>query len=112
MSRAWNLSTLMMAAACLAAATSLLAQQPASQATRKVVNRVAPEYPSLAKQIHVQGSVKLLAVVEPDGHVKAVDVKGGNPVLAQAAVSAVKKWKYEPAGRETDEAVEMQFDPQ
>jgi TonB family protein len=102
----------MMAAACLAAATSLLAQQPASQATRKVVNRVAPEYPSLAKQIHVQGSVKLLAVVEPDGHVKAVDVKGGNPVLAQAAVSAVKKWKYEPAGHETDEAVEMQFDPQ
>ncbi len=98
---------------CLfAAANPVSGQQSASPSMRKVVNRVAPEYPSLARQIHVQGSVRLLAVVEPDGHVKAVEVKGGNPVLAQAAVSAVEKWKYEPAGHETDEAVEMQFDPQ
>ena len=60
----------------------------------------------------LQGVVRVEAVVAPDGTVKAVDVKGGHPVLAQAAVNAVRKWKWEPAARESREPVEVKFSPE
>jgi TonB family protein len=58
------------------------------------------------------GIVRVEAVVSPDGSVKAVAVKGGHPVLAQAAVNAVRKWKWEPASQESREAVEVKFSPE
>jgi outer membrane biosynthesis protein TonB len=48
----------------------------------------------------------------PDGSVRTVDIKGGHPVLAQAAVIAVRKWRWEPAPRESRESVELKFDPE
>jgi outer membrane biosynthesis protein TonB len=51
-------------------------------------------------------------VVASDGSVKAVDVRGGHPVLAQAAASAVRRWRWEPATRETHELVEVKFSPE
>ncbi len=58
------------------------------------------------------GIVRLEAVVSPDGSVKAVGVKGGHPVLAQAAVNAVRKWKWEPAPHESHEMIEVKFSPE
>ena len=43
---------------------------------------------------------------------KSVEIKGGNPVLAEAAAQAVTKWKWEPASHETQEPVELNFKPQ
>ncbi len=41
----------------------------------------------------LQGTVKVEALVAPDGSVKTVDIKGGHPVLAQAAVNTVRHWR-------------------
>jgi outer membrane biosynthesis protein TonB len=50
-------------------------------------------------------------LVGPNGKVKYVDVKGGNPVLADAAQSALRQWKWEPSAHETHESVELRFNP-
>ena len=86
-------------------------QQDAS-GKRRLVERSAASYPSLARSMGLQGTVRVEAVVSPDGSVKTVDVKGGHPVLAQAAVVAVRKWKWEPAVRESREPVEVKFSPE
>jgi TonB family protein len=58
----------------------------------------------------LQGTVRMEAVVSPDGSVKTVAVKGGHPVLAQAAVNAVRQWKWQKAARDSLEPVEVKFD--
>jgi TonB family protein len=88
------------------------AQQDQPEATRKVVTRILPAYPSLARSMKLKGIVKVEALVATDGTVKSLQVKGGNPVLVQAAESAVRKWKWEPAAKDTREPVEVKFDPQ
>jgi TonB family protein len=60
----------------------------------------------------LQGTVKVEALVAPDGSVKTVDIKGGHPVLAQAAVNTVRRWRWEPAARESHEVVEVKFSPE
>jgi TonB family protein len=81
-------------------------------AARKLVNRTAPAYPSLARNLALEGVVKVDALVNADGSVKTVDVKGGHPVLAQAAAKAVRSWKWESAPRESHELVEVRFSPE
>ena len=71
----------------LLAPISLAAQtQPDSAAKRRVLQQSAPVYPSLARGMALAGIVRVDAVVGPDGIVKSVSIKGGHPVLAQAAV--------------------------
>jgi TonB family protein len=84
-------------------------EQP--QATRKIVSQVTPEYPELAKKMQIRGTVKVEAVVAPNGKVKLTQVVGGSPVLAKAAVDAVEKWKWAPAPQETKELIELNFHP-
>ena len=57
----------------------------------------------------LSGVVRLDVIVAPDGTVKAANIKGGHPVLAQAAVNAVRRWKWEPAPHESTEAIEVSF---
>lgn len=86
--------------------------QEASQSARKVVTRVNPVYPAVARNLNIRGSVKLDAVVAPNGSVKSVEIKGGHPLLAQAAQNAIREWKFEPAPRETRESIEVKFNPE
>jgi TonB family protein len=79
---------------------------------RKVVARVAPAFPDLARKMHIQGAVRIEAVVRPNGQVKSTRVLGGNPVLVEAASDAVKKWKFEPSSNETTEVVQLTFKAQ
>jgi len=79
---------------------------------RRLLDHVTPAYPTLARNLALEGVVKVDAVVASDGSVKAVDVRGGHPVLAQAAASAVRRWRWEPATRETHELVEVKFSPE
>jgi TonB family protein len=76
---------------------------------RKVKTAVKPDYPQVARQMHVTGTVRLEATVAPDGKVRETKVVGGSPLLAQEAVTAVKKWKYEEGAKETIETVEVVF---
>jgi len=60
----------------------------------------------------MNGTVKLFAVVAPDGKVKSVEPVGGSPVLIQAAQEAIQQWKFAPAGSESKELIELHFSPQ
>jgi protein TonB len=62
----------------------------------RLIHRVTPEYPIGAKAKHIQGHVVMDVQVLNDGGVGNVDVVSGNPVLAEAAVNAVRQWKYQP----------------
>ncbi len=86
-------------------------QQAGPEGSRKVVSRVMPVYPELARRTNISGTVKLDAVIAPDGKVKATDVIGGNPILVQAAVDAVRKWRFEAAAQQTKERIELKFSP-
>jgi TonB family protein len=80
--------------------------------TRKVINRVVPQYPQLARSMRIEGTVKLLAVVAPNGKSTSTRVMGGHPVFAKAAVDAVEKWKWTPGPEETREVLEIHFRPE
>jgi protein TonB len=79
--------------------------------TRKAKTKVAPMYPELAKRMSIAGVVKVQVVVAPNGSVKSTKVMGGHPLLVNAAVDAVKKWRFETASEETTGVVEFKFDP-
>ncbi len=89
--------------------SGLFAQPSVSK--RKIVMKAAASYPTLARHMALSGVVRIDAVVAPDGTVKALDVKGGHPVLAQAASNTIRQWKWEPAPRESHELVEIRFSP-
>jgi len=76
---------------------------------RKVKTRVMPDYPPLAKQMKVTGKVKIETTIAADGHVTNTRVVGGSPLLVSAALDAVKKWRFEPAAKETVEMIEFDF---
>jgi TonB family protein len=77
--------------------------------SRKVKNAVKPEYPAVARQMRITGTVRLEATVAPDGKVRDTKVLGGSPLLVQEATTAVKKWRYEETSKETVETVEVVF---
>jgi len=78
---------------------------------RKTKSRVAPVYPELAKRMNITGVVKVRVTVAANGSVKSASLVGGHPVLANAALDAVKKWHFEAAPQESTEIVEFRFDP-
>lgn len=78
---------------------------------RRIVEQMVPIYPELARNIALEGTVKLDALVAPDGSVKNIVVKGGPPVLVEAAISAVRRWRWETAAHESHELVEVRFSP-
>lgn len=88
----------------------LTLQTSQSQAnTRKLKLSVPPEYPELARKMNIQGVARVLLSVTTDGRVVGVKELGGNPVLVAALVQAVRKWKYEPADRESEIEVRFEF---
>ena len=86
------------------------AQDAMPEQSRKVVARVAPAYPDLAKRMHITGVVKLRTTINATGFVIAVEPVGGNPVLLKAAQDAVKNWKFAPSSGESREVIELRFE--
>jgi len=78
-------------------------------AKRKVRSKVVPEYPALARQLNVTGKVKIEATIAADGHVSATKPVGGSPLLVSAATEALKKWRFEPAAKDSTEVIEFDF---
>ncbi|SRR6266404_5113896 len=87
------------------------AQTEQTEVTRKVSTKVVPMYPQLARTMSLKGTVRLEALVLPNGTVKSVQVKGGNPLLVQSAQNAIREWKWVKAEHETTELVEFKFQP-
>ena len=85
-------------------------------ATRLLIKKVQPNYPEEAKHAGIQGRVLLQAEISKDGAVQNLLLISGHPMLAQAAIEAVKKWKYkpyllnrQPVAMETQIAVDFQL---
>lgn len=95
---------------CFAVALAAQSQRSSAEGGRKLVTRVAPQYPEMARKMNLGGTVKVIAVVAPDGNVKKVEPVGGSPLLVQAAQVAVSQWKYA-AGAESRETIELHFTP-
>jgi protein TonB len=73
---------------------SLTVSQGVSQGL--LIKKAQPTYPPNALQMHVEGTVELLATISKTGNISALKVLSGNPSLARAASDAVKQWKYKP----------------
>ncbi len=87
-----------------------LSQETVSDAAkRKVKSKVVPDYPPLAKQMNVTGKVKIEATISAEGRVTNTKVVGGSPLLVNSAMDALKKWRFEPASKETSEIIEFDF---
>jgi len=61
-----------------------------------LIHDVSPQYPAEAGRARIEGAVVLLATIGVDGSVKDVRVESGLPILAQAAIDAVRQWRYKP----------------
>ena len=61
-----------------------------------LIRRVQPEYPALAKQARIQGTVVLRAVIDREGKIQDLQVVTGHPLLVHAALNAVRQWRYKP----------------
>jgi TonB family protein len=62
-----------------------------------MLSSVSPVYPALAKNQHVEGDVRIDALIDVNGHVSAMKVVSGATLLHQAAMDALRQWKYQPA---------------
>ncbi len=61
-----------------------------------IIRRVQPTYPPLARQARIQGPVVLQAEIGKDGSIQNLHLISGHPMLAPAAIEAIKQWKYKP----------------
>src|SRR5579864_3372260 len=78
---------------------------------RKVKSKITPTYPEIARKMGLTGTVKLQVVITANGTVKETKVIGGHPILVNAAVDAVKKWRFEPGSAESSGTLEFKFEP-
>ena len=88
-------------------AAQALIQVPPNSSPTLLVRKVAPVYPPLARQARIQGTVVLSIVINKDGEVRDPRLVSGHPMLAPAAIEAVRQWKYEPF-KSDDRPVEVE----
>lgn len=112
-SRAWTrrLALALLLILGSAAGRTSLAWGQDAEIARKLKSKVAPAYPELARRMNISGVVKVQITVDKTGQVKNSKLVGGHPILANAALDAVRKWRYEGAAEETTGVVEFRFDP-
>jgi periplasmic protein TonB len=68
--------------------------EPVVQA--QLISRIEPRYPILARQTRTEGTVRLRAIISRDGRITALEVLSGHPLFVQAALDAVRQWRYRP----------------
>jgi TonB family protein len=78
-------------------------------AKRKIRTKIEPLYPAVARQMNISGRVKIEATISADGRVVSTRVVGGSPMLVNAALDALKQWRFEAASKESTETFEFDF---
>jgi TonB family protein len=101
--------SLLLIGGCVATSTPLAWGQ--AEIKRKTKSKVEAVYPELAKRMNITGVVKILITVSPNGSVKDAKLVGGHPLLANAALDAVRKWLYEAGPEESTGIVQFRFGP-
>ena len=79
---------------------------------RKAKVKVEPVYPEVARRMSITGTVRLAVIVAPNGTVKSSKPVGGHPLLVNAAMDAMRRWRFEPGTTESSGIVEFKFQPQ
>lgn len=95
----------------LAVLSSAWPKSVSAQAERRAIAKPVPVYPEVARRISLRGTVKIEATVSENGEIKHTKVIGGHPVLVDAALETLKRWKYEPAKGETIVTIQFEFHP-
>jgi protein TonB len=67
-----------------------------AEAMQAATTRVQPEFPPIARQLKVEGTVELLALVAENGKVEKVNIVSGNAMLTRSGADALKQWKFTP----------------
>jgi TonB family protein len=94
--RSW-MRALLAASVLIAAATAQeLKQASMEEATKHLTKRVEPRYPSTAEMAHIQGDVVVRVTIDENGKVTDAKPVSGHPMLLEAAVRAVRQWRFEP----------------
>jgi len=86
-------------------------QGQTEELVRRAKTRVQPAIPELARRMNISGTVKIEVVVAANGTVREARILGGHPVLANAALDAAKKWRFEPAAAESSGVIDFKFEP-
>ena len=81
----------------------------AAEAKPRVLTRVAPTYPELARRMHVTGTVILHVTVNPDGKVASTRVESGHALLVPAAEDAVRRWRFAPSAEPSESSIDIDF---
>ena len=89
----------------------LFSQSEDGAGERKVVNRIEPKYPPTLERLYIGGVVRLQVDISANGNVEGAQLLGGNPILGQSAIAAVKQWKYAPSSHKTRQTEKLEFDP-
>src|SRR5579863_2848077 len=71
-----------------------------ADAMKAVTKKTAPEYPPIARQLKIAGSVQVDVTIDTEGNVENVKIVSGNAMLTSSVVTAVKKWKFTPFTQE------------
>ena len=90
-------------------AATILAMPCLGQSGRRVVSNPSPEYPALAKNLNLKGTVKIEVLIASGGEIRDARVIGGHPILVDASLAALKKWKYAAGIGESKEIVTFRF---
>jgi TonB family protein len=98
-------------AATLDGVRTLAVYQAENDGARKLISRLEPVYPDILKSNHIGGTVRLKVTIASNGLVEDVELLGGSPILAEAAMAAVKKWVYAAGRSRTMTEVSIPFDP-
>ena len=88
----------------------LAVYQSENNGTRRLIARVEPVYPAILRTNHIAGTVRLKVTIAPNGTVEDAELLGGNPILGEAAMAAVKQWLYTPGRSRTIAEVSVPFD--
>ena len=105
--RIWRL----VAGAAIVAATAGTSKAQEVIFKGKALKMVAVQYPSVLKSRGIGGTVKLRVQVNANGTVKDVQVLGGNPILSECSVKAVKQWQFVATEKEESMDISVVFDP-
>jgi len=89
---------------------TLAVYQSESDGARKLISRVEPVYPGILLSNHIGGTVRLKVTIASKGTVEDVELLGGNPILGETAMAAVKKWVYAAGRSRTQAEVSIPFD--
>lgn len=89
---------------------TLAVSQAGNDGARKLISRVEPVYPAILQNNHIGGTVRLKVNIASNGTVEDVELLGGNPILGEAAMAAVRKWVYAAGRSRTQTEVIIPFD--